>query len=836
MKPRTEENKGLSLHEVEQLRKQFGLNKLPDRPPESALFLFLRQFHNPINYLLLIAALLKLILEGPHDAGMISLILVVSAVIGAWQEGRATRVLSGLKNLLPAQCIVCRDGKEQIINNQDLVPGDLVILYEGSKIPADGTTERAERLCIDEAIITGESLAVEKGPGTALFMGTVVTSGSGSMVVTRIGAATMMGGLQRDVELLHTDFPLKRELTQLANYLLIASFFIVFCFFAVGVSQDKGWIEMLFAMTSLLVCIVPSGIPVVSSIALAFGAYRMAKANVVIKKLGAIDALGKLDVLIIDKTGTLTLNEQMVTKFFVDPLWYDVTGQGYEPTGTVIAEQNSDTHALSRVGVITALLDTTQRQKDPKSGRFMLKGEPIHAALGVLGEKLGYTRSRVLGEYEVLAEEPFDSVKKFQSITFKEKATGTIQTVYSGAPEAIFARCSSCSAGCHDASAHLLKEGLRTIALAVQADHVDGCSFVALIGLQDALRPESTELIEELRAAGIHVIMATGDHPETAWYVGSTVGLIGEKSQLVTGDDLRALSDDALGKRLGTIDTIARVTPREKLRLVQSFHRQGKIVGMTGDGVNDALALVAADVGISMGNIGTEVAQEASDVVLLDDSLASIVKGIEQGRHIILTMRRVILYLIITNAGEVLMMFMALLLGLPLPFVAVQILWINFITDGFLDIALGLEPQEPGLLDRKNFSRIKLVDRTVIYRFLTTGIPMALGSLYVYLKYVHTDLALARTSALVTLAMFQWSNAWNMRSETKSNFELPFFASKWLIGVTIFVACAQIAALYLPFMQSSLRMVPLSWCQLLESFLLASSVIAIEEVRKRISR
>ena len=511
------------------------------------------------------------------------------------------------------------------------------------------------------------------------------------------------------------------------------------------------------------------------------------------------------------------------------------------------------------MGIATALLDTSELSFDKKRNLFDIKGDPTEAALSVFAQKLGYTQDELCKTYQMRYEIPFDSELKYHAAFFEHNAKGVAFII--GAAENVFEKSSSVSQSIRSELEQLLSDGLRTVVVGIkeydplmikvseseqdllrayQKIIQEGVRILGVCGIQDSIRPEVGDIIAQARDAGLHVVMATGDHKQTALYVAKQVGMYREGDLLVDDTELQKMDDAQLLAQLDRITVFARVTPQDKVRIVAAFKKQGKIVAMTGDGINDVPSLLAADLGIAMGQIGTEVTKEASDLVLLDDSFVNIVHAIEQGRHIFYTLRRVILYFFSTNMGEILIVLFALFTNLPLPLTAAQILWLNFVTDGFLDVGLSMEPQEPDLLTATWLQKKeRLVDWNLMAKSLYMAIPMGVASLIVF-QWTYTGLAAslpyARTMTLITMAMFQWFNAWNCRSEGKSIFQLGIFSNTWLIGATLLVLCLQFAILYLPFMQYIFKTVPLAPSDWALIVAVSAPIVLLEEARKWIVR
>lgn len=831
---------GLSSSEVALRQKKYGPNALPEPLQESFTIILLRQFNNPFIYLLLLAALFKLFLKDYPDAIIIFGIVVINGLIGALQESRAYKVLSNLKKILQLTCIVIRDGAQKIIPAQDLVPGDVIVLQEGERVPADARVINAVDLKLDESMFTGESLAVTKDEkNNQLLMGSALLTGKGIAVVTATGSATELGKLKHSTEQITNEIPLKGELDELATVFLFFTIFASIALFIIGIIRGMSLETLILTLTSLFVSIVPKGIPIISTIVLAIGTYRMAQAHVLVKRMTAIETLGRLETLVVDKTGTLTYNEQMVLEVFTGGHLYTVTGHGYKPEGKILRDDNTAHNAQGDTDLITlaraaAVLDHSLLEWNIKDQNFILKGEPLQAALGIFAHKVGLDKTRIQQECPLLEEFPFDPTTRLYGGYYQ--CSHDAYTFLMGSPEAIFARCPQKLVREHTACANMLAQGLRVIVLARTKEkphEVHTVEFLGVVGMQDAIRPEVHALVQQARDAGLRIVMATGDHLETALYVGTQTGMYQKNrgDETLEGKDFQNLEEEDLNKKLLNTTIIARVTPQNKLDIIRAYHYKGIIVGMTGDGVNDAPALVAADVGIAMGKIGTEVAQSSADIILLDDSLKSIFAGIIQGRTIIATLRRVISFLLAINISEVLLIAFTLVFGLPLPLLAIQLLWQHLLTDSFLDVGLSLEPAEKTIRPPTK-GQVKLFDRSLFIKLcidITTAVG---GTLVLFMWYAQTDLALARTMVLVTFSFFQWFNAWNLRSEYRSLFTMNPFANVWLLIITICITTLQILAINNPVVSAWLHLTPLTQQQWLIAGGTASFIIVFEEIRK----
>ncbi len=870
---------GLSTEEAAELQLKQGRNVVPEKPPESIFCIFLRQFQNPLIYILLAAAILIFFVgSNIYDAFIISGILLFNAIIGTIQEGRTRHILASLKQFITAEALVIRDGKNIVLDAGDLVPGDIVLLQEGQRAPADIRLIFATNLLVDEALLTGESIEVLKDATievdetaplgdrrNMVFKGTYILAGLGKGVVVATGPDTEIGKIQQQAQEIQTDMPLKRELDRLSWWILIGVLALCVILFIVGIFTGKPLRELLVTITALFICVVPEGLPVVLTLVLVSGVYRMAKQHVLVKRMQAVEALGRTDIIVTDKTGTLTRNEMMVSEIVTaDGGSWQVTGEGYKLTGTIVRDETpvkSVPEQLQMIGFAGALLNNSQITFLTREGLYVVKGDPTEAALDLFAQKIGITRAHAEHDFQKLYEIPFDSQLKYHAGFYLNEGNPIAFII--GAPETLFQWSNhdnehrALKAGLNN----LLDRGLRVVAIAMKKlapgsfdfsriDDIEylvsiiksDCILLGLCGIQDAIRPEVAKAIKETRAAGLHVIMATGDHKKTAIYVAQKVGIFRPGDEVIDGSDLAQLPDGDLLARLHKITVYSRVSPAHKLRIIRLFHLRNDMVAMTGDGVNDVPSLIAADIGIAMGRIGTEVAKEAADIVLLDDSFVNIVSAIEQGRHIFYTLRRVILYFFATNAGEVLILIFAMAAyfvhpTFPLPLTAAQILWLNLITDGFLDVALSMEPQEKGLLTHPWFKATRhLVDRKLLFKTFFMAIPMAIGSLAIFAYYHDGDLAYARTMTLVTMAMFQWFNAWNCRSERLSLFQLGLFSNIWLIVATVFVFSLQLALVYVPFLQVLFKTVPISFLDWIIVIVISSTVLILEELRKMVVR
>ncbi len=862
---------GLSAKQIEKQKQKYGTNTLPQKKPDSLWLIFLRQFQSSLIYILVAAGILILFIGDETDAAIIFVLLAFNAIVGTIQEGKARDTLASLKKLVETKATVLRDSVEEIIPDTEVVVGDILVLHEGDKIPADARVINTHNLIVDEASLTGESHPVYKMPEildneklptaeqkNMLFKGTNIVSGSGLAIVVAIGVNTIIGDISLEISTIESEDPIKREIRKLSKVIIYITIGICTFLFVAGLISGKSVVEMFTTVVSLSVSIIPEGLPIVLTLVLATGVWRMSKKNALVKKLQAVESLGQAQIIAVDKTGTITKNELTVREFYTDGNLYEVTGDGYEPKGQILLNGTAidTTHtAPNLMARISALCNSAHVAFSEEKKIWQVAGDPTEAALIVFAEKLGQTKSKIETDSPVVGELPFSYQTKFHATMHKSKHGNDLEIL--GAPEVLMHLSTSILAG--DKSRHMAKnivaeleeviarmssKGLRVIGVATKnskeseltQDHVKDLTFVGLIGMKDVLRPEVKESLERAHEAGIKVVMITGDHKLTGQALAQEAGIYKPGDMVLTGEEINGMGDATLSSALDKTTVFARVTPAHKLRIIRAYKARGEIIAMTGDGVNDAPPLVAADLGVAMGKIGTEVAKEAADIVLLDDNFGSIVSAVEEGRNIYKTIKKVILFLFSTSLGEVLTITISIFLGFPLPVLASQIIWLNFVTDGFLDVSLGMEPKEPGLLHEPIQKQNSFVDWLMAKRMVVMALPMAIGTLWLFSKYMHGDQTKSWTIALTVLAVYQWFNAWNCRSEKESLFSMSPFRNKYLVAATMVVIGLHLLAVYHPFFQGFLRTTALNLNEWIIIVVLASSVLWIEEIRKLLSR
>lgn len=859
---------GLSKNKIGLRLSEYGPNKLPEGKVTSLFEIFLNQFKSPLIYILLVASGIVFYLGETVDGTVILSVLLFNAIVGTIQEGRAQNTLLALKRFVETKSTVVRDDKEIIISDTEIVPGDIVILSEGEKVPADSRIIFSNNLQVDESAMTGESIPVLKNIGilqskdlstsdqvNMVFKGTNVVSGNGKVVVVETGANTVIGKIAQQITTIETDVPLKTNIKNLSRIIIITVGIISTILFIYGISINTPAKEMFITVVSLAVSVIPEGLPIVVTLILATGAWRMSKRNALVKKLQAVEALGQAQIIAVDKTGTITRNELIIKKIFVGGETFSVGGIGYEPKGTISHNGKSinpkENPDIALVGKIASYSASARVMFSTEENTWKIAGDPTEASMLVLSQKIGLHKDLLEKEEPIIEEMPFDYKLKYHALVYGEKKKNLIAV---GAPEVILELCTKIW---KNGKANYLKnsdkdeivatfekmsqEGLRVIAFAekintkdsLSPEKVSGLCFIGFFGMKDALRSEVSKAMQKSISAGIRVVMITGDHKITAQSIAKEAGIYRDGDLVLTGNDIDNMTEFQLVEKLGKTSVFARVNPEHKLLIIKAFQKRGEIVAMTGDGVNDAPSLVAADLGVAMGKTGTEVAKEASDIVLLDDNFGSIVSAVEEGRSIYKTIKKVILYLFSTSLGEVFAISGALFLGYPLPILATQIIWLNFVTDGFLDISLAMEPKEKNLL-RDNFEKPNkyLVDKKMLVRMVLMALPMAIGTLILFKHNYPLDIAKAWTISLTLLAAFQWFNAWNCRSEKQSIFKMSFWSNKFLVGATALVILLQVFAIYSPFMNKFLSTTPLSFFDWLIIIPIAFSVVVVEELRK----
>lgn len=858
---------GLSEKEARERIARHGLNKLEDEERINLFTLALHQFTSPLITILLVAGLVTFLLGEVADTLVIMAVVLLNAVIGFTQEYKAEESVRALKNLVVSKARVLRDGREHEVPSVELVPGDIVLLTSGDRVPADLRLIRTIELRVDEAMLTGESLPAEKHnqplaedkliPGDQVnmaFMGTAVVNGRARGVVTATAAATLLGGIAGDVrEIGAVKAPIQEKIEHFAKtvgiYVLIASGAL----FVIGLLLGGSVKEMFMTAVAAAVATIPEGLPIVVTIAMAVGVGRMARHNAIVRKLPAVETLGSTTVICSDKTGTLTKNEMTVTLLHDGERVSEATGSGYDPKGRIhrngLPVKVDEEERLARLLRIGLLCNESNVYEE--EGSWRVDGDPTEGALIVAAMKGGLDPEGERVAWPQFGMIPFESERGYMATLHEHD--GRRHIFVKGAPERVLEMCTLAEAereAILRRAGDFAAQGLRVLAHAwkeappeaVELTHGDlegGLTLAGLQGMIDPPRPEVIEAVRGCKQAGIRVVMITGDHAVTARAIAAELGIAAADSPTLTGRELEGMSDDELYQQVGEVSVYARVAPEHKLRITRQLAARGEIVAMTGDGVNDAPALKAAHIGIAMGKGGTDVAKEASDMVLTDDNFASIFQAVREGRVVFDNLRKVTFFLIPTGIAAILSIVATMIFGVPIPYVPAQLLWINLVTNGLQDVAMAFEPGEKGILDRPpRDPKEGLMSRLLIERTLLVGGTIAAGVVYTFMTALNSGETLehARTVAVTTMVLFQFFQAWNSRSETESVFRINLLSNPFLFVALIAAFFAQLAVLYVPALQWLFRTVPLSAGEWMEVIVVASSVLLVVEMDKWLRR
>lgn len=868
---KTDPTTGLSVKEALERLKKFGPNVLPEKPPESWVVIFLRQFQSPLIYILVICAAIIFYLKEITDAAIILTVLLVNALIGAIQEGRAGHMLRSLKKLSGAEATVLREGQEVVVLETEVTTGDILVLKEGQRVAADARLIFSRNLSLDESMLTGESAPVHKKDGSIaennlpvsaqhnmVFKGTAVLGGDGQAIITAIGAGTEVGKISQSLMMPEAEMPLQKNIKQLSKYIIYLVLLMSVGLFVLGLWSGHSAKEMFSLIVSLGVSVIPEGLPLILTLILAHGVWRMSKKNALVKKMQAVEALGQADVIAVDKTGTLTKNEMVIKQIYTGKKIYHVTGNGYQPRGQVFYGDRpvENLSEIKFTGLVAALAGKASVSFLQDTGIYKVSGDPTEAAMLVLGEKLGINREAELKTYREVSEIPFEYKNKYRAVfyEFGEK----IFCAAVGAPEVILKHSARFAESgiahektgqdqklFEEAVEEFAQKGFRVVAFAYKqisknhpTDNINDLVFGGLFAIEDALRPEALRSVKFAEEAGVKIVMITGDLKNTAKAIAREAGIYKEGDVILTGTELADMSESQLTQKLPQVSVFARVTPEDKMNIIRAYKALGRTVAMTGDGVNDAPSLVAADLGVAMGKIGTEVAKEAADIVLLDDNLSSIITAIKEGRVMYANIKKALQFLFSTSLGEMLTVVLSLVLRMPVPVSAVQILWLNLITDPLSGAALALEKEEEGisrLQKKKNLAKF-FIDGQMLTHILSIGLAMAFGTLYLYNSYYQIDPVKAGTMALTLLAVFQWYNSINCRFSYLSIFNRRVFGNIYIWLSFILNVIFQYFAVSLPWFNNILRTKPLEAGEWAVVFVMGFIVIFVEEIRKLIYR
>lgn len=859
---------GISSPQAEEKIKQYGKNTLAKEKKARPLKIFFGQFRDIMVIILLIATVISFFLGEVYDAVTIIVIVLVNAILGFVQEYKTEKTLLALKNMTAPTAKVYRDGKLTELPAADLVPDDVIVLEAGDKVPADAVLLHSKGVLAEESILTGESAAVPKevgdvndsdnsiGKSNILYSGTVITKGTADAKVIATGLSTQMGKISDMLTDIDEELtPLQKRLAELGKAVAIICLAVCAIVAGAGILRGEPAFDMLMTGISIAIAAIPEGLPATVTIALALAVGRMLKQKALVHKLHSVETLGCTSVICTDKTGTITENKMTVSKVCCDGKQYDISGNGYRIAGEITLNGSAVNPAaekplseLMTCGVLcnnaaissSRPVETRQRGRLDTSGEWETVGDPTEIALLAAAAKAGITAEKLKGSYHKADEIPFDSETRCMTVISR---SGSALTAFSkGAADVILNRCGfiltsdgikpltpSIKRRIEADHEKMTEDALRVLAFAdkvltsgcQQQDIETGMVFLGLMGMTDPPRAEAINAVKLCRSAHIRTVMITGDHKNTAAAIAKKAGIYKKGDTVLTGAELEAMSDSELESIIDKVTVYARVNPADKLRIVRAFKKRGEIVTMTGDGVNDAPAIKEASIGVAMGVTGTDVTKQAADVVLLDDNFATLVSAVEQGRGIYANIRKFVRYLLSCNIGEVLTMFLGIIMGMPITLLPTQLLLVNLVTDGLPAIALGVEPAErenmkqpPRRSDESFFSdglMTKIIFRGILIGLCTLGC-------FALFTYMFGDLTIARTGALFTLIMSQLAHVFECKSEKKNIFTVPYFSNPKLILAVLVSAAVIFAAMYVPFLQIIFTTAPLTLKQLLIAF------------------
>ncbi len=870
---------GLSKTEAKSRLERDGENVLPEPRKISPLEIFFKQFASFMIYILIAAVALSLFLQDYKDAFLIGIVIVLNAIIGFYQEYKAEKTLASLKKMSSPNAKVMRDGQIEEIPTSTLVKGDIVILEEGDIIPADLRLLTSVGLEINESVLTGESTPSQKDAEDIIenkvsvgdqlnmaFMGTVIAAGNGQGIVVEVGATTQIGRIAATLAIPYEKpTPLQKNLNSLGKYLVIAALSVSSLIFVIGLLQGRDLHDLLFTVISLAVAVIPEGLVAVVTVTMAIGVQHMAKRNAIVRSLPAVETLGAVNVICSDKTGTLTEGKMVATDLWVGEKLHTVSGSGMTPDGEIYAddqpvkELSSD---LLMTLTVLALCNDAVLQKD-EDGVWDAVGDPTEIALQVLAHKLDVKREVLETKWPFIEGLPFDSDRKRMSVIHKNPEEKTV-VLTKGAPEEVLDVCTyiredgkvvSMSSEKRNKfkqiNTDMASRGLRVLAISykdltslpadVEPETIEQeMIFLGLVGVLDPARPEAKKAVEECRRAGIQVMMITGDHPATAANIAAGLGFFDpQKDEVMTGDELDKLDEQQITNLHPFPKVFARVSPENKLMLINALRRMKYVVAMTGDGVNDAAAIKHSNVGVAMGKEGTDVTRQAADIVLADDNFATIVSAVEEGRRIFANIRKFVRYLLSCNISNVISILIATLAGIPLPFTPVQILWLNLVTDTPPALALGFDELEKNTMEKPPRDTKKGIFRRADIIFIVFhGALMAALMLFVFLFEMASGAAIekARTMAFAMLVIAQLTQAFNARSTATSLFRKDIFNNKSLILGVATSFSLLLFGMYLPFLSGVFEQVSLGvidWLKLLSGIVI---FVAVTEIYKLIRR
>ncbi len=867
---------GLSRSEASARIGKFGRNTLPKEKLPGIGVIFLHQFKSPLIYVLVAAAILSAVIQEWSDAGFITAVLFINAIIGTIQERSAQQAAVALQKLVKTKCRVLREGETYEINAEELVPGDVVLMESGDKVPADLRLLMCHDLNVDESLLTGESLPVNKDSSVVLdkdivlgdrlnmlYTGTIVIRGRARGIVVNTALNTVLGHIAADVMFkLPPKAPLQVRMDRFTHRVAIAVGLAALLMFVVAVSRGIPVSEVFLLAVALAVSVIPEGLPVALTVALAIGMRRMARRNVIVRRLIAVEALGSCTFIATDKTGTLTVNQMTARKVvFPNSDTWEISGEGVEPKGGILLQNRiasqDETEMLQRLCRVAVL--TNEGFLDRKDSGWTHYGDAVDVAFLVMAHKVGIVKAEMINAYPEISCISYESERQF-SASLNQVNSNQCAFV-KGALERLLPMCTTMAMAGHDAPIEvtiieqqaqaLATHGYRVLALATGEielpsgevfidNHLRGLTLIGLVGIIDPLRMEAKNAVARCRQAGIEVAMITGDHPATAFAIAQELNMAERNDQVVTGPDLLRASDpESIDRITVNARVFARVGPHQKLDIVQSLQRNGHFVAVSGDGANDAPALRAAQVGVAMGMSGTDVARETADLIITDDNFDSIVSGIEEGRVAYANVRKVIFLLISTGAAELVLFTLALLANMPLPLVAVQLLWLNLITNGIQDVALAFEPGEGDELKHPPRNpKEPIFNRLMIERVLISALTIGIVAFLVFQWLLARGFGLdeARNGTLLLMVLFENVHVFNCRSESRSVFRHNPLRNPVLLIGTVAAQLIHIGAMYAPWISDVLKIQPVSPQHWLELFGLALTVLLVMESHKVIRR
>jgi P-type Ca2+ transporter type 2C len=839
---------GLTEIQAKENLLKYGPNELKAKNKSPLIVEFLKQFMSPLIYVLIVAVIISAIMQHYIDALVIVIVLLVNAVIGLIQENRAEKAMEALKDMAAPKAKVKRDNSILLLPSREVVPGDILVFEAGDKISADVRLIESANLKVNESSLTGESVSVDKHVASILedvpiadrknilYMSTVITNGRAVGAVVKTGMSTEIGKIATGIqEAKVEETPLQKSISGLSRFLVYVFLGVCVLLLIIGLLKGLGWLQMFVLAVAAAVAAIPEGLPAVVTIVLAIGMQAMARRNAIVRKLVAVETLGSATVICSDKTGTLTLNQMTVHRFFSGNRFIEVTGEGYIPKGEfrtaenkIYPEKDKTLDLVLKIGLLCN--DSSLTQNNKQAG---IIGDPTEGALVVAAAKAGMIKEELAKTYPRLAEITFQSEKQYMATMHRHEhhgvvfVKGSIERILSFSKyfykdnKAVTLEQEHINA-ITSATNAMGKDALRVIALgyvemaqcpeSLSEEAIKGnVVFVGLAGMADPPRPEAIKAVELCKLAGIKVVMITGDHKVTAESIARQLDL--PEGKTVTGAELQKMNDEQLDKEINGISVFARIEPLHKLRIVNALKNQGHIVAMTGDGVNDAPALKAADIGIAMGITGTDVAKEASNMVLTDDNFSSVVAAIDEGRAIFNRLRNVLFYLMNTNIAELLALIAAIAFVGQSPLLAVQILWVNLITETAGAIPLGLERKFGDELKQPpRDPRVGILFPGLVVYTMTVAVIMGIGivGIFMWAHNHYGDLATAQTLAFCSLVAFRWFIAFAARSDEYTVFKLGFFSNPWLVAIICLSILLQVAVVYVPFLQKAFGTVPMT--------------------------